>query len=101
AKGSGRGGGNSSGEGKKKRSDDHSATVLKKPKQDSSTVSSVKVQVPKVKLGDRITALQQIVSPFGKTDTASVLQEAIGYIKFLQEQVQLLSNPYVKPNSNK
>ncbi|KAI3921125.1 hypothetical protein MKX01_036104 [Papaver californicum] len=101
AKGSGRGDGNSSGEGKKKRSEDHSATVFKKPKQDNSTVSSLKVQVPKVKLGDRITALQQIVSPFGKTDTASVLQEAIGYIKFLQEQVQLLSNPYVKPNSTK
>ncbi|KAI3831044.1 hypothetical protein MKX03_011651 [Papaver bracteatum] len=102
AKGSGRGGGNSSSEGKKKRSEDHSATVFKKPKQDNSAVSSsLKVQVPKIKLGDRITALQQIVSPFGKTDTASVLQEAIGYIKFLQEQVQLLSNPYVKPNSNK
>jgi len=91
------------------------------------------VQAPKVKLGDKITALQQIVSPFGKvtthfaltlsffrflffmniynqqcstflttyfiimiiffvefqTDTASVLFEAIGYIKFLQEQVQV------------
>lgn len=91
------------------------------------------MQAPKVKLGDKITALQQIVSPFGKvtthialtpslfsfpllykymlltvlyfshyllhydqfffvefqTDTASVLFEAIGYIKFLQEQVQV------------
>ncbi|KAF8389609.1 hypothetical protein HHK36_024128 [Tetracentron sinense] len=73
-------------EGKKKRSEDTSETLLKKPKHE--TVSSVKVQGPKVKLGDRITALQQIVSPFGKTDTASVLLEAIQYIKFLQEQVQ-------------
>lgn len=92
------------------------------------------MQVPKVKLGDRISALQQIVSPFGKvnsvttmcillylltmkikkkksiiffkmgiinfssfflgvnfqTDTASVLLEAIQYIKFLQEQVQVI-----------
>ncbi|KAG2626556.1 hypothetical protein PVAP13_3KG368500 [Panicum virgatum] len=34
-------------------------------------------KVRKEKLGDRITALQQLVSPFGKTDTASVLHEAI------------------------
>ncbi|KAF2305750.1 hypothetical protein GH714_008019 [Hevea brasiliensis] len=96
----GRGQGNTS-EGKKKRSDDKSEMVLKKPKHESSTVSSAKMQVPKVKLGDRITALQQIVSPFGKTDTASVLLEAIQYIKFLQEQVQLLSSPYMKNNSRK
>ncbi|BFG17377.1 hypothetical protein CerSpe_036510 [Prunus speciosa] len=91
-------------EGKKKRTDDTSSeTVLKKPKQETSTVSSsVKMQAPKVKLGDRITALQQIVSPFGKTDTASVLYEAIQYIKFLQDQVHvLLSSPYLKTNSHK
>ncbi|XP_021902089.1 transcription factor bHLH112 isoform X2 [Carica papaya] len=51
-------------------------------------------KVRKEKLGDRITALQQLVSPFGKTDTASVLHEAIEYIKFLHDQV--LSNPYMK-----
>ncbi|XP_022888386.1 transcription factor bHLH123-like isoform X2 [Olea europaea var. sylvestris] len=38
-------------------------------------------------MGDRVTALQQLVSPFGKTDTASVLSEAIEYIKFLHDQV--------------
>ncbi|OAY29395.1 transcription factor bHLH111 [Manihot esculenta] len=96
----GRGQGNTS-EGKKKRSEHTSEIVLKKPKHESSTVSSAKMQVPKVKLGDRITALQQIVSPFGKTDTASVLLEAIQYIKFLQEQVQLLSSPYMKNNAHK
>ncbi|XP_021892812.1 transcription factor bHLH110 isoform X2 [Carica papaya] len=42
----------------------------------------------KEKLGDRIAALQQLVAPFGKTDTASVLMEAIGYIKFLQNQIE-------------
>ncbi|KAJ0046849.1 hypothetical protein Pint_04354 [Pistacia integerrima] len=47
-------------------------------------------------MGDRITALQQLVSPFGKTDTASVLSEAIEYIKFLHEQVSVLSTPYMK-----
>ncbi|XP_030512787.1 transcription factor bHLH111 isoform X3 [Rhodamnia argentea] len=94
-----RGQGNTS-EGKKKRSEDGSETVAKKPKHESAAVSSSKVT--KVKLGDRITALQQIVSPFGKTDTASVLMEAIGYIKFLQEQVRLLvSNPYLKTNPHK
>ncbi|XP_057425431.1 transcription factor bHLH111 isoform X2 [Lotus japonicus] len=84
---------------KKKRSEESSEAISKKPKQDTSTASSSKA--PKVKLADKITALQQIVSPFGKTDTASVLFEAIGYIKFLQEQVQLLSNPYLKTNLHK
>ncbi|XVF85513.1 hypothetical protein PTKIN_Ptkin17bG0123400 [Pterospermum kingtungense] len=92
-------------EGKKKKGEeitsDSTNTLLKKPKHENSTASSVKMQAPKVKLGDRITALQQIVSPFGKTDTASVLLEAIGYINFLQQQVQLLSNPYMKLNSHK
>ncbi|EXC25054.1 hypothetical protein L484_021925 [Morus notabilis] len=57
--------------------------------------------VRKEKLGDRIAALQQLVSPFGKTDTASVLMEAIGYIKFLQNQVETLSVPYMKSSRNK
>ncbi|CAL0320750.1 unnamed protein product [Lupinus luteus] len=50
----------------------------------------------KEKLGERIAVLQQLVSPFGKTDTASVLHEAMGYIKFLQDQVQLLCSPYLQ-----
>ncbi|GAV89969.1 hypothetical protein CFOL_v3_33380 [Cephalotus follicularis] len=53
-------------------------------------------KVRKEKLGDRVTALQQLVSPFGKTDTASVLHEAIDYIKFLHDQVSVLSTPYMK-----
>lgn len=53
------------------------------------------------RLGEKITALQQLVSPFGKTDTASVLLEAIGYIKFLQEQVHVLSLPYMTSNVNR
>ncbi|XP_022769044.1 transcription factor bHLH110-like isoform X4 [Durio zibethinus] len=58
-------------------------------------------KVRKEKLGDRIAALQQLVAPFGKTDTASVLMEAIGYIKFLQNQVETLSVPYMKSYRNK
>ncbi|KQK10102.1 transcription factor bHLH123 [Brachypodium distachyon] len=53
-------------------------------------------KVRKEKLGDRITALQQLVSPFGKTDTASVLHEANEYIKFLHDQVASLTYPYLK-----
>ncbi|XP_019168601.1 PREDICTED: transcription factor bHLH112-like [Ipomoea nil] len=56
-------------------------------------------KVRKEKLGDRITALQQLVSPFGKTDTASVLHEAIEYIKFLHDQVNVLITPYMKNGS--
>lgn len=76
-------------------------------------------QEKKDKVGERVAALQQLVSPFGKvsvmslnfsiimwllwadeddsftvwlqTDTASVLQEATGYIKFLHEQLQVIS----------
>ncbi|XP_047958880.1 transcription factor bHLH68-like [Salvia hispanica] len=62
--------------------------------QHSSAQPALKVR--KEKLGDRITALHQLVSPFGKTDTASVLSEAIGYIRFLQGQIEALSSPYMR-----
>ncbi|THU75075.1 hypothetical protein C4D60_Mb04t40080 [Musa balbisiana] len=69
--------------------------AFKKPRIETpSPLPSFKVR--KEKLGDRITALQQLVSPFGKTDTASVLHEAIEYIKFLHDQVGVLSTPYLK-----
>uniref|UniRef100_A0ACD5YSX0 Uncharacterized protein n=1 Tax=Avena sativa TaxID=4498 RepID=A0ACD5YSX0_AVESA len=58
----------------------------------SPTQSTVKVR--KEKLGDRVTALHQLVSPFGKTDAASVLLEAIGYIRFLHGQIEGMSSPY-------
>ncbi|KAJ8436243.1 hypothetical protein Cgig2_023418 [Carnegiea gigantea] len=64
----------------------------------SSTLPPFKVR--KEKMGDRITALQQLVSPFGKTDTASVLSEAIEYIKFLHEQVSVLCNPSLKSGAS-
>jgi hypothetical protein len=56
--------------------------------------------VRKENLRDQITSLQQLVSPFGKTDTASVLQEAIEYIKFLHDQVTVLSTPYMKQGAS-
>ncbi|KAL1811529.1 hypothetical protein ACET3Z_021594 [Daucus carota] len=84
-----------------------SSTFDEKPKESSSSETSNKrprnetpsplpAKPKKEKMGDRITALQQLVSPFGKTDTASVLSEAIEYIKFLHEQVGVLSNAYMK-----
>ncbi|KAK8535447.1 hypothetical protein V6N13_081575 [Hibiscus sabdariffa] len=73
--------------------------ALKKTRvQPSATQSTFKVR--KEKLGDRITALHQIVSPFGKTDTASVLLEAIGYIRFLHSQIEALSLPYMARGSS-
>ncbi|PWZ24244.1 hypothetical protein Zm00014a_029380 [Zea mays] len=53
-------------------------------------------RVRRERLGERIIALQQLVSPFGKSDTASVLHEALGYIRFLHDQVQVLSSPYMQ-----
>ncbi|RWW63531.1 hypothetical protein BHE74_00029278, partial [Ensete ventricosum] len=88
-------------EGKKKRSEDSSETHLKKSKPDGSMVSSHKLQEPKVKIAEKVSALQQLVSPFGKTDQASVLMEAITCITVLQKQVQLLSAPYQKSSATK
>lgn len=47
----------------------------------------LQIQAPKVKLGDRITALQQIVSPFGKVNT--YIHMYTGY-----ESTHLASLPY-------
>lgn len=81
-----------SGSGMKKESNE---PAFKRPRIETpSPLPTFKVR--KEKLGDRITALQQLVSPFGKTDTASVLHEAIEYIKFLHDQVNVLSTPYMK-----
>ncbi|KAG0451240.1 hypothetical protein HPP92_026540 [Vanilla planifolia] len=74
--------------------DSHQPAAKKLRIQTPSPLPTFKVR--KEKLGDRITALQQLVSPFGKTDTASVLHEAIEYIKFLHEQVGELTNLYLR-----
>ncbi|CAN8273496.1 unnamed protein product [Cochlearia groenlandica] len=66
----------------------------KKPRIQPSPSSQSTLKVRKEKLGGRIASLHQLVSPFGKTDTASVLSETIGYIRFLQSQIEALSHPY-------
>ncbi|XVE49266.1 hypothetical protein DITRI_Ditri01bG0069100 [Diplodiscus trichospermus] len=68
----------------------------KRSKVENPATSTGHAKVRKEKLGDRITALQQLVSPFGKTDMASVLHEAMGYIRFLHDQVQVLCFPYLQ-----
>ncbi|KAG6395297.1 hypothetical protein SASPL_145939 [Salvia splendens] len=40
------------------------------------------------KLTDKLTTLQKLVSPYGKTDTASVLLEASVSIQALQDQIK-------------
>ncbi|XP_020092832.1 transcription factor bHLH68-like isoform X1 [Ananas comosus] len=74
-------------------------SALKKARVQISSVSQPSIKVRKEKLGDRITALHQLVSPFGKTDTASVLQEAIGYIRFLHHQIEALCLPHLVDGS--
>ncbi|KAL5202534.1 hypothetical protein ABZP36_013486 [Zizania latifolia] len=77
------------------RSAPGSPLAAKKPRIEApSPLPTFKLR--KEKLGDRIAALQQLVSPYGKTDTASVLHEAIQYIKFLHDQVASLSSPYLR-----
>ncbi|XP_073106469.1 transcription factor bHLH112-like isoform X3 [Elaeis guineensis] len=68
----------------------------KRPERPMITSHMAPLKIRKEKLGDRIATLQQLVSPFGKTDTASVLLDAIEYIKCLQEQLTVLCTPYVK-----
>ncbi|KAF6983089.1 hypothetical protein CFC21_001375 [Triticum aestivum] len=63
-------------------------SALKKARVQASSSAQSTLKVRKERLGDRITALHQIVSPFGKTDTASVLQETIGYVRFLLGQIE-------------
>ncbi|KAJ0972344.1 hypothetical protein J5N97_020303 [Dioscorea zingiberensis] len=76
-------------------------TSTKKLKTGTSTTTthpntkSISSKEKNDKFGERVAALQQLVSPFGKTDTASVLSEATGYIRFLHEQLQVLSAPYI------
>ncbi|XP_076900116.1 transcription factor bHLH111-like [Bidens hawaiensis] len=54
------------------------------------------------KLADKITALQKLVSPYGKTDTASVLHEAHISINLLHDQIKkLIQNKQISTMNDK
>ncbi|PWA44498.1 myc-type, basic helix-loop-helix (bHLH) domain-containing protein [Artemisia annua] len=76
-----------------------SSGASKKPRFQSSSTQASPV-VRKEKLGDRISALHQLVSPFGKTDTASVLFEATAQIRHLEGQIETLTSPYMNLANN-
>ncbi|KAE8709513.1 Sec14p-like phosphatidylinositol transfer family protein [Hibiscus syriacus] len=78
-----------------------SHTEAKKRRSSKSRSLCPTLKVRKEKLGDRVAALQKLTAPFGKTDTASVLTEAIGYIQFLHDQVETLSVPFMKSSQSK
>ncbi|KAL3641538.1 hypothetical protein CASFOL_012353 [Castilleja foliolosa] len=75
-------------------SEDESSFINLTPKR-FKTDAPLSSKEKKEKVSERISALQQLVSPYGKTDTASVLLEAMEYIDFLHEQVKVLSAPYL------
>ncbi|GAB2291716.1 hypothetical protein Dimus_025967 [Dionaea muscipula] len=66
----------------------------KKKAKTSASSNAKRGKVRRQRLGGGIVALQQLVCPYGKSDAASVLHEAMGYIRFLQEQVKVLCFPY-------
>uniref|UniRef100_A0ACD5UEC5 Uncharacterized protein n=1 Tax=Avena sativa TaxID=4498 RepID=A0ACD5UEC5_AVESA len=98
-----RSGSGAAGDPKKRKPEEKLGGNGKKSKQDASSTSSPKAEVPNVKMGerDKIIALQQTISPYGKTDRASVLFETIKHIEYLHEQIQLLSEPYMENGTNK
>ncbi|XP_044967495.1 transcription factor SPATULA-like isoform X5 [Hordeum vulgare subsp. vulgare] len=98
----GTGQGGAAGDPKNRKSEEKLGGNGKRSKKDTSSRSPPKAEVPDMKLGerDKIIALQQIISPYGKTDRASVLYETIKHIEYLHEQIQLLSEPYMKNSTN-
>ncbi|KAE8674670.1 Detected protein of confused Function [Hibiscus syriacus] len=62
----------------------------------SRTASESGLKDKKDKVSERIVTMQQLISLYGKTDTTSVLLEAMEYIRFLHEQVKVLSALYLQ-----
>ncbi|MCL7033775.1 hypothetical protein MKW94_021035 [Papaver nudicaule] len=52
---------------------DHGTLTSNRTTKRHKSEGSISAKERKEKIGERIVALQQLVSPFGKTDTASVL----------------------------
>ncbi|KAL9691144.1 hypothetical protein QQ045_011563 [Rhodiola kirilowii] len=72
-----------------KKKNEHNIEKRARTATNSSPGNSYNNKIGKEKMGDRISTLQRLVSPFGKADTASVLSECIEYIRFLHEQVSV------------
>ncbi|KAL8159772.1 hypothetical protein V2J09_001309 [Rumex salicifolius] len=80
----------------KKRPRDESHVAKRKVIQQPVNAQFLKAQPARrsQKLSDKITSLQKIVSPYGKTDTSSVLQEACMYIKIAHQEIRRLKISY-------
>ncbi|XP_039010463.1 transcription factor bHLH153-like [Hibiscus syriacus] len=72
------------------------ASLASKRKKADLSISTKGFLADRKEHSEHIVALQQLVSPYGKTDTSSVLPEGMEYIQFLHEQVKVLSAPYLQ-----